>query len=356
MGIFDKAARLWRYSESAGFGNDNSVNVVASPESWATGAGLAAVLGMDSTGQYALASEREALSVPPVVRALAQYTAAVAPMQLVADGGGTVPRWMNHTRDSITPGERLSDIVRDLMFHGSSLLWVQRNAGEITDALRLPHGIWSYDFLNRIVINGEPAADQSQFLLIKSYLPMGFLEYGADSIRHYRDIMGIIRNRGKNPIPLVELHIEQEYDGTAEDLKKLQTDWANARQAENGAVAFTPAGIKLNVHQPGNTDAEMLTAARNGVRLDVANFLNLDAGLVDGASGRSMDYENTLQSTSEFVRLSLPLFLEPIRQRLSQPDVMPEGQSVKFDTTILESVAVDAQGNTGTATTEGLSE
>lgn len=350
VGIFDKAAKLFRYSANTGF-SDSGTNVVSSP--WALGAGLAPVLGIEA-GIGAPVTEAESLRVPPVIRALSQYLAAAAPLRFTAESG-TAPAWMNATIDALTPGNRLASMVQDLIFHGETLLWVQRDPdGEITDGLHLPHHLWTADWLGHISVGDMSIMDQRQFVYIKGYLPQGLLEYAADSIRNYAAVQRTIRARGENPVPLIELHVEDPDELEPEELKKAQADWAMARQAPNGAVAFTPKGIKLIVHNAGNSDYEHLLGARNAIRLDIANFMNLDAGMVDGASGRSQDYSNSLQHASEFVRLSLPLFLDPIQQRLSQPDIVPAGTILRLDTTAIDTLSETAQGNLGTATAPAI--
>jgi hypothetical protein len=93
----------------------------------------------------------------------------------------------------------------------------------------------------------------------------------------------------------------------------------------------------------------MLIQARNAIRIDFANYTNLNASIVDGASGASDTYSNTLQDANEFLRLSLGLWTLPITQRLSQDDVTPEGLELTWDHSKFD--LADSQGNTGQAVT-----
>jgi hypothetical protein len=105
--------------------------------------------------------------------------------------------------------------------------------------------------------------------------------------------------------------------------------------------------VQLIVHL-GGEDAAMLIGARNAIRVDFANFVNLNASLLDGASGASDTYSNTLQDANEFLRLSQGLFTMPISQRLSQDDITPEGLELDWDFSKFD--MTPAAGNTGTAT------
>jgi hypothetical protein len=235
---------------------------------------------------------------------------------------------------------RNSEIFQDLFFYGSAvLLTLKDDAGRITDAVKLPWALWSIDGAGRICMPNpdlpagsphEAVADQSQFVYVPSLLPVGFLEYAEPTLSHYFDVLQTIPSRGANPIPLVELHVTQDYEGTADELQAVQDAWAKARSSRNGAVAVTPFGIQLNVHMAQDAGA-MLIEARNAVRLDIANYVNMNASLVDGNSGTSDTYSNTLQDANEFLRLSLGLFTLPIALRLSQDDVSAAGEVITFE-------------------------
>lgn len=275
--------------------------------------------------------EAAALRCPPVTRVVAMYSAVMAASPLTSNGGS---KWLNETAGNITPGMRNAELFQDLFFHGIALLLVVRDAdGNITDAVRIRRDLYSINAAGQICAqNGTPVPNQAQFIVIKSLLPVGFLHYAADSLQHYADICATIRSRGANPIPLVEIHLTDEWEGTPEQAAQVQENWSKARSNPNGAVAITPRGIQLITHTAdGAGDQAMLIEARNAVRLDIANYGNLNASIVDGNSGASDNYSNTLQDANEFLSLSLGLFTAPIAQRLSQNDVTPAGELVTFD-------------------------
>lgn len=337
MGLFDRILNLASYSPSTGWA-DNAV--LSSP--WATGTGLKSILfdGVETT-QVTTAM---ALTVPPVVRAIALYSTVAAKLTLKADQGET-PAWMNQTFDAITPGKRLAGIVQDLIFHGDACLIVDRHGAEIRDALLMPRDVWQTDTFGRIMVSGEVVEDQSQFIYIDSLLPQGFLEYAAEAVHEYRSIRRTVNDRANNPVPLLALNVTEYFEGTPEELKAAQEDWNNARRARGGATAITPFGVNAEAMGTGMDD-ELLIEAQNNMRLTMANFLNINAAMLDGNNGTSDTYSNTLQNKNEFESLSMSTWLSPIEQRLSQPDVMPLGRKVRFEP--FDSLP-DAAGNTGAA-------
>lgn len=340
VSYFDKVLKLLRFGDSAGIPGAVAGNL------FAPSAGLAPIiykdLGFGGAGMPA--TVLEAMKVPAIYRAVALYATALSSVEPDQDA----PAWLSAHVGSITPAARLVSVMQDLLFFRESCLLVEREGtGEIRQAIRLPYESWGLDAFGNVTINGE-LADQSMVVYISSLLPMGLLEAAADTIHHYLDLNGTIRSRGRNPVPMVELHITDDFEGGATELAQAQKDWAAARQAPDGAVAFTPKGIDLKT--PGANaagDSSMLIEARNAVRLDVANFCNINASMLEGANGTSDTYQNTLQTKDEFVTLSLNTWLNPIAERLAAPDCA--GRPFTFTTSKL--TGANAAGNIGTATT-----
>lgn len=335
---FKKILNLLRFNETTP-GTTAPLGNLFSPS-----AGLAPIIYKDLgwSGMGMPATMLEALKVPACYRATALYATVLS--SVVPDDDA--PAWVSGHVGSITPEARLVAMAQDLMFFRETCLLVNRDgAGDIIEGVRLPYEAWSLDLYGNVLIQGE-LVDQSLVIYISSLLPMGLLEAAADTIHHYLDLNNTIRSRGRNPIPLVELHITDDFEGTAEELAQTQKNWSTARQAEDGAVAFTPKGIQLNTPGAG-ADSSMLIEARNAVRLDVANFFNINAALLEGANGASDNYSNTLQNKDELVTLSCNTWLNPIAARLSAPDCAPKPW--RFDSSAL-TAGTDAKGNLGTAT------
>jgi phage portal protein BeeE len=290
-------------------------------------------------------NEAAALSVPAVSRAVQLYTTAASKLPST---DAPAFEWFSRGSGALTPEDRIAAMVLSLIFHGKAVLWVIRDgSGAITDALVLPAETFGLDIFGRVTMKGTVLPNQDQFLYVKSLLPQGFLTFGADAVRHYLGLRDSILSRSRNPIPVVELKVKDQFEVTTDELNTAQANWSKARSAENGAVAITPYGIDVIVHGTA-ADTAMLSEARNAVRLDVANFLNINASLLDGNNGTSDTYSNTLQNKDEFTDLSLDTFLTPIEARFSMPDVSPDGTPFRFDRSVLD-VSPPAVGNTGSA-------
>jgi len=351
VGFFDRVRALFDFSPVSGFPEPN----LSSP--WSTGTGLSPILAQDLglSGAGQPVTIREALECPPVWRGLSALTTLAAQLQFTYDDGSELSEddaWLNRAVGSITAGQRLAAMIQDLALVRDSVLWVERDGEKIVQAIKLPRELWGLDPAGNVIINGKAAPDQSQFIYIQSLMPLGLCEAAAETIRHYHDLRNTVRQRGRNPIPLVELKVTEEWYGTDEELLEAQTKWNAARAAEGGSTAVTPRGLDVKTHT-GATGEDYLTGARNALRLDVANFLNLNAALLEGANGTSGTYENTLQAKDELITLSLEQWLQPIAQRLSQSDVTASGKRIVLSTKPLtENAVTSARGNVGTATTQ----
>lgn len=316
--------------------------------------GIHSVTG--STGMPAgiLPTVASACHVPAVSRANAMYSVVAAGSPLRPADGSEMPEdlaWINKTWGPITAGKRRATLVQDMFFHNESMLRVARDGGTIVDAMALPWTRWQYNAAGLVEYKASDgswfeAERQEDFIWIPGLLPISFLDYAAESIAQYQGICKTISQRASSPIPVVELHITEDYQGTKDELIEVQKQWNVAREAPGGAVGITPRGVTLNVHL-GGEDAAMLIGARNAIRVDFANFVNLNASLLDGASGTSDTYSNTLQDANEFLRLSQGIFTLPICQRLSQDDVTPEGLELEWDFSKFD--MTPAAGNTGSA-------
>lgn len=339
MGILDTAAELIKFGQRNGI-NLNSVNTGIASSFDTT---LKTLVGPTSAAMLD-ASVTNAMTVPAVARAVQLYTTAASKL-LLKDDAGNAPDWLTKTEGNFTPGDRIARIVIDLIMHGRAVLWVRRDSfGSISDVVLLPPAMFSLDFFGRIMLQNVVVPKQNQFVYIRSLTGVGFLEAGRDTITHYQGLRDSILSRSRNPIPVVELKVKEQFEFEEGELEEAQDNWHTARTSDNGAVAVTPYGVDAIIHGD-KADTAMLDVARNAVRLDVANFLNINASLLDGNNGTSDTYSNTLGNKDEFIDLSLDTYLLPIEQRMSMTDV---SQGLKFDRSVL-SVTPPAVGNTGNA-------
>lgn len=305
-------------------------------------------------------TSRTALKVPGIARAIQLYTAVSSQVPLTASVESDDTKWLNWSTGNISPALRNALTIQDIIFHGGSCYAVARNAaGVVVNGIRIPIGFWQVNDAGLIQVNTlltdptSPArfvdVDQSQILYIPSLMPCGLLEMAEDGISTYLSIGKTIADRAANPTPLIALVVKDDAVADPDELKAAQTNWHNARTSPNGAVAIVPAGVGIETPGADRDDSAMLIGARNASRLDVANWLNLPAAMLDGNSGTSDQYSNTLQNQNEFLALSVSLPVRAIEARLSQDDVTAEGVTVSFDTKVFDSMPAPATGNTGAA-------
>jgi len=318
---------------------------------WNTGAGLAPVIIGGEVISTTGVTVQQALSIPPVARAVMVYASVIAgqPLAATKDGAAYDLPWLTKTDGALTPALRNVKLMQDIFFAGHACLQVKRDgAGMVTDALHMPLDRWDLDAEGYVMQDGL-AVPQDNYVYIPGLLPMGFLTYAASTIRSYEAMVRTVESRTANPVPLIAIFIDEDCTLEDDEIEEVINNWSAARKSKNGAVAVVPKGIRIEVLGMEANDGAVLTAGRAAARLDVANFVNMPGALVEGNNGSSGTYENTLQNQNEFSALSLPLFTLPIALRLSQDDVTPAGVSVAFDSSDFDAMASSAQGNTGAA-------
>lgn len=340
---------------------------VSSGYTWSDGMALKPILPPSVAG--AGVSVKDALRCPPVSRGIGLYAAAT--MQLEWKAEDTVKSWLNKASNphGVSPMLRNVRTMTDLLV-ANRALWITSGRGyDRQEAVHLHAHLWSVDELGTIalggvlpdangdyVVGGQVITNRANLIYFPGAMPMPFLEYAQDSLTYYLDILATIKSRAKAPLAVMELKILDSYDGPDPDdedydpdedpIKNTQKAYAAARRLPEGAVTVTPKDVDLIIHQVED-DGTMLIGAREALRVDVANHLNIPAPMLDGESGSSGDYANTLQRRNEFEDLSLALFTAPIAARLSMDDVTPPGQVVDF--LPLDTDPSAAVGNTGDA-------
>jgi hypothetical protein len=323
------ALRLIESQETLG---NRPAQGIVSP--WQTGQ-LSQIVWSDIFGvEAAVISRTEAMTVPAVVKARNILTSQVARFPLrVYDVDGesaSQPDWLTGTSSQISPFHRMLWTVDDLVMFGWSLWGVERDeAGLITSADRCPIERWEIrQSDNAILIDGVEAEEGSVILIPGPH--EGLLNLASRTLR------GAVRlERGwiakaLNPIPALELHQTTDDPLEQDEIVELVQAWADARQDENGAIAYTPHNIEARDH--GNTDPSLFIEGRNFVRIDVGAFLGIPAALMDASlSTASLTYSTQQGQQNEFYNSTMPMWLNPIEARLSLDDVVPAGQRVRFD-------------------------
>ncbi|MDJ0336433.1 phage portal protein [Salinibacterium sp. G-O1] len=302
---------------------------------WAEGS-LAAIVYADVLGADAAAgmplSRAEAIQIPAVSKARNLLVSTIAKLPLVAldkDGAlGEQPTWLYRTDGLVSPYERLAWTVDDLIFYGVSLWLTERGAaGQILNAEWCPPQLWK--ITDGHVLVNDIAVDSQDYILFNPPFE-GLLNVGSRTLKGARDTEKAWTGRMRNPIPLIELKVTDDSNLTQAEVDAYVKAWAAARQAENGGVSFTPAGMEVRVH--GEVKADLMQEGRNAIRTDVGSFLNVRAALLDGTTGiDSLTYTTKDGEKNSFYELDLPFWTNPIEHALSVDKVVPRGQRVRFD-------------------------
>ena len=235
----------------------------------------------------------EAMSVPSIVGGRGLLLGALAGRPLRELQGRELakpqPSWLYRTNTDVSLWHRMAHTFDDWIFYGDSLWAVERGArDQITDAVRIPRDRWSINTENLIVV-GDTPADKDQVL----YLPgpfEGLLNVAAKSIRAAVDLEASMAGRARTPSPAIVLKEKEDNGMDQGEATKYVKAISQARRDPDGAVMFVP--YSLDVTFEGDTASDLMIEARNAVKLDVANFLNLPSSLLDAALPKaSLNYQ-----------------------------------------------------------------
>lgn len=282
----------------------------------------------------------EAMRVPAVAKARNLLVSHIAQMPLRAYAQGSTelspkqPTWLSRT-DSVSPWHRMAWTVDDILFYGAAVWYVTRGAdGYPLTMDRVPPEQWTVT-QGQILVDGEPASESEVI-----YIPgpqEGLLDLASRTIRGGRDQESAWTDRIRNPIAAMELRETVDSGMTPEEIQGFVDAWKRSRQAGTGAVGYTPYGFELIDH--GTGDPALFENGRNSIRVDIGAFCNIPSALMDsGVSSSSITYSTQEGQRSTFFTSTIPLWAEPIAQRLSldgEFPIVPNGQRVRFDATDL---------------------
>lgn len=349
-----------RYQQAITAALDPSELPIASP--WSTSQNLHRLVAEDIFGAEMPTNTRgTAMRIPAVARGRNLLVSTISRFPLVRLAAGQVmprrpvedaepsawevyraelvefyrdqPTWLYRTDDSTSPQLRLAWTVDDLIFYGKSCWWRANNQGDGFPQLagRINQGDWSINDDNQVVVDGVPQRNED--VIVFPGLHEGILTHGVDAIRDARQLQAIVRKRLKNPIPQINLHQTGGAQLTSQEKLELVSEWAAARDGENGGVAFTNQFIDaIEMGQGG--DSQLMIEARNAAALDLARLIGVSAGRLDATTPKaSLNYETTTGRNQEFVDFDLALYMVPITARLSMDDCVPRGSRVEFDLT-----------------------
>ena len=342
MGIFSKAEKIAAYNPATGFPQSQQVTGVFSPST------LALALFPDVDTSLFPVDAATALTVPAVQRGIQIFSSVGSRLPLsAADTAGNPVELpcLTTTEGAITPAKRQAGIIQDLIFYNEALLEVERDSfGFLTNFMHVPHYLWALDSDGNILVNGTKVAAEN-YVYIPSLMPAGFLEVARDSVRQYRNIVQTINNRTAAPEPVVIVSETVESGADPDEIDAALTSLTDALQSKRGGIVFQPYGIEIKGFGATDSANALMLEAREAIRKDLANFLGITVGLLDGTNGDSNTYNNAVDERSELSELSVKTWTEPIADRLSQNDCTPPGVKVSVDYSLFETF-VSAKGNT----------
>lgn len=300
--------------------------------------------------EVAKVTRKEALSVPAVAASRHRIVQLADRPLLALRGSENVTAshaWLYRTDTAVTPWMRLAATFDDWIFYGESLWVLERGTkaegmayAPIKDAIHVPYDRWEVTTAGEILVDKLPVAAESVL-----YFPgpfEGLLNVAPEAIRAAKALERAWASRVRNPTPTVILEEKNEGDVTSKQAGKYVTAVAKALRDPDGAVFFVPSTINLRLEASAGID--VLEGARNAVRIDIANFLNLNASALDGAKPQSSLTYETQQTETQELQDRLAFWTSPLEHRLSMDDVVPRGTRVRFD------FATTTPAQTGTPT------
>lgn len=224
-----------------------------------------------------------------------------------------------------------------------SLIWYGRAWLIVRDRYAPSEGSWprAYEWVpetdvaadpNRrghLMVRGEPVSADDVVMIPGHH--DGLLRSAQSALRDARDLYRAAGRAAKNPVPSIELHQTTPTPLAENDRKRLVADWAAAREGANGGVAYTNHAIEVKTH--GQAAEQLLLGGRKATNLEMAQLLGLTASDVDAeVGGSSLTYRNLSEADQRRLNDVILPYLLAITGRLSLPDVLPAGYSMRAAT------------------------
>ena len=162
--------------------------------------------------------------------------------------------------------------------------------------------------------------------------PRGWCVDGARAIRTATALERAAKHYAEEPTPKIILKNTSGVDLPDEKVTAILDRWKNSR----GERATAYLNSALDLATAGFSAAEMqLTEGRQQAVLEIARVTGVPHGLLAASpQGATLTYRNIEGENQQALQAMAP-YLVAIEQRLSGDDVVPHGQSVRFDLTEL---------------------
>lgn len=176
-----------------------------------------------------------------------------------------------------------------------------------------------------IRIDGKRVADED---LIRFDGPdEGLLDNGGRTLKTALLLEEAVRKYARMDVPLGVLADE---DGglQSEEVRELLDAWEAAREART--TAYLPKGLRYD--NPAWSPEQLeLAGARAYQTAEIARLLNMPASYINAPSNDPLTYSTTESNRRELVDITLAPYISALEQRLSMPDVTPQGTNVFVD-------------------------
>lgn len=321
-----------------GTGNTTTGRAQGIVTPWADQTALKQLVYADVLGADQMPVTRAAaMQAPAVAGGRGRIIEQIAGRGLYAVKAGaptpTQPSWLYRSDSGVSPWHRMAGTLDDLIFFGWSLWVIARGAdGFPIDAIHWPFDRWSIDADTGVISVDQVPQSAEQVILIPGPHD-GLLNIAAPTIRGALQLQRTVVGRASTPAPVILLQETEDNGMTQEEAQAYVRAVAAARRDPDGAVMFVPHSITATVQQDSASDA--MENARNAIRTDLANFLNLPVDALDGtkqAGGGQMDVRyQGVGSTPSNLDDRMRFWTEPIEARLSLDDCVPRGTAVRFD-------------------------
>ena len=286
-------------------------------------------------------SRGDAMNVPAIRRARTIIAGTIASFGLelyddktnacIEDG---LP-WLGQPDPHMTQAAQVAATVDNLIFHGLSYWRVE----SVIPGTQRPATMSFVAFgrvnpvLDRLgvlvdyyTVDGLPAPATGVGSLITFQAEdEGFLACGAAIVRRGIELQRAALNLAASPMPSGQIK-NSGADLPAGKITELIAGWKRARRENTvvftqGQMEFVPlsfSAVEMAINEQIQSNAA-----------DAALSMNLDPWYVN-AQNASMTYSNRVDINKQLVNQTLRPYIDVIEQRLSMPDLCPDGYEVKF--------------------------
>lgn len=181
------------------------------------------------------------------------------------------------------------------------------------------------------IVDGIPFAER-EIVAFSGPNPRGWLVDGARAIRTATALERASKHYAEEPLPTIVLKNNSGVDLPDEKVSAILDAWKASRSKRSTAYVNSA----LDVDHVGFSAVEMqLTEGRQQAVLELARITGVPHGLLAASpQGATLTYRNIEGENQQALQAMAP-YLVAIEQRLSADDVVPHGQSVRFDLTEL---------------------